>query len=77
MLACVRELGETGSSLKPARCDDTTGNHQNHFLSGVRVCALSSRTEQTGHRPAWGAGTLFHCENWKTSKPLAGFCRWV
>ena len=41
-LACVRELGETGSSLKPAGCDDTTGNHPNHFP------ALNSRTEQTG-----------------------------
>ena len=33
-LACVIELGETGNSLKPARCDDTTGDHANHFLLG-------------------------------------------
>ena len=45
-LACVVELGETGSSLKPDRCDDTTGNHPNHFLF----------TEQTGQDLGGGAG---------------------
>ena len=47
-LACVIELGETESSLKPARCDDTTGNHPNHFLLGFRPYALNAHTEQTG-----------------------------
>ena len=49
-LACVVELGETGSSLKPARCDDTTGNHPNYFLLRFRAYALNPHTEQTGAR---------------------------
>ena len=55
-LACVVELGETGSSLKPDRCDDTTGNHPNHFLLGFRAYALNSHTEQTGQDLGGGAG---------------------
>ena len=43
----VPQLGETGSSLKPARCDDTTSNHANHFLLGFRAHALNSHIEQT------------------------------
>ena len=49
-LACVVEfveLGETGSSLKPALCDDTTGNHPNHCLLGSRAYALNSHTKQS------------------------------
>ena len=51
-VACVIELGETGSSLKPARCDDTTGNHP------IWAYTLKSRTEQTGQAGtgAEGAG---------------------
>ena len=51
-LACVIELGETGSSLKPPRCDDTTSNHPNHFLLGFQAYALNSHTEQTSQRLA-------------------------
>ena len=40
----VAELGAAGSSFFPARCDDTTGNHPNHFLLGFRAHALSSHT---------------------------------
>ena len=60
-LACAVELGETGSSLKPTRCDDTTGNHPNHFLLRFGVYTLNSRTGQAGTRggglkgPAAGA----------------------
>ena len=43
----VPQLGETGSSLKPARCDDTTSNHANHVLLGFRAHALNSHIEQT------------------------------
>ena len=46
LLACVTELGETGSSLKPGRCDDTTSNHPNHLLLGFRAYALNSHTKQ-------------------------------
>ena len=49
-LACVIELGE----IKPARCDDTTGNHPNHFLLGFRAYALNSHTEQGGQGAAGG-----------------------
>ena len=45
-LACVIELGETGSSLKPARFDDATGIHPNHFLLGFRAAALNSQPGQ-------------------------------
>ena len=47
-LASVIKLGETRSSLRPARCDDTTVNHPNHFLLWFRAYALNSHTEQTG-----------------------------
>ena len=44
-LVCfVLELGAAGSSIFPARCDDTTGNHPNHFLLGFRAHALNSHT---------------------------------
>ena len=37
--------------FKPAHCEDTTGNHPNHFLLGFRACAFISHTEQTGQGP--------------------------
>ena len=54
-LACVIELGETGSSLKPARCDGTTGpgNRPNHFLLGLRAYAAG---EARGARGPGGGG---------------------
>ena len=42
-LACVIELGETGSSPFPPA---VTGNHPNHFLLGFRAYALNFHTEQ-------------------------------
>ena len=42
-LVCfVLELGAAGSSFFPARCDDITGNHPNHFVLGFRAHALDS-----------------------------------
>ena len=55
-LACVVELGETGSSLKPARCDDTTGNHANHFLRGFRASRLSAASTSQESKKGGGAG---------------------
>ena len=40
----VAELGAAGSSFFPAHCDETTGNHPNHFLLGFRAHALNSHT---------------------------------
>ena len=56
-LACVIELGETGSSLKPARCDGTTGpgNRPNHFLLGLRAYAAGEARGARG--PGGGGGT--------------------
>ena len=56
-LACVIRLGETGSSLIPTRCDDTTGNHPNHLLLRFRAYALNSQLLQTREeRGEAGAG---------------------
>ena len=46
-LARVLELGETRSFPKPARCDDTTVNHPNHFLLGFGAYALNGNCCRT------------------------------
>ena len=55
-LACVIELGETGSSHKSAHCDDTTGNHPNHFLLGLRAPSIPHRADRAGKDTGEQAG---------------------
>ena len=52
-LACVIELGGTGSSLKPPRCDDTTGNHPNHFLLGLGLTLAPSISTPSKQVRGW------------------------
>ena len=54
-LACVIELGETGSSLKPTRCDDFTGNR----VSGLRPDRARAGQGRGGGRPAKGVDIKF------------------